>query len=260
VNRWRALCADCQALVAHPLEKMAFSAGDLVAATLKVWAENALWVLPLAIAGALPIVAVRGWGPRDKWWIETACSMLFATLIECLLLLRAARRTFSWSNRATLPTVASRYGAVVVVNVLSQLATTVGFLGCLVGALFVANFFNLAVPLALFEKQAPWTAVRRSVVMSFAQYGRLLPASLLFGGLAMAASLTLTWGPQLAARVPRYAALAEAVRILAPIIERMVNTLPQMLELTAWYFVVLAGAQTTSSPAPPSGPPPSPIV
>jgi hypothetical protein len=214
------------------MEAMPFSAAGLIRVTGRIWLENALWILPLSVLAAAPVVAVRWLVPTGKWWVETLCTLTTAALVECWLLLVLARRTFAWTKTPLPKVLRDAYLTVLLVNVVSNLVAMIGLLLCFVGMLFFANFLNLAVPLALFDRRGVRGSLAESLSLSKAQYWRLFPATAVFG----APVLDLTG--VLARALPAYVYPLEAIHLAAPVIERMLYTPPQVLELAVWYFLV----------------------
>jgi hypothetical protein len=233
-NRWRTLCAECQAIIAHPLETLPLTAWNLVSATGRVWVDNAFWLVPFGLLASVPFVALR-WLVLP-WYVEMACGPLLGSALECVLLITLARRTFAW--RAPLPGLFARYLMVLALNAFASVLSILGMLACFVGMLFVANFLYLLVPLALFDRRRFFGSIADSFRLSFRNYGRLLPASLLFGLPVLLGAVVEQILPPLTSRLPHLSSVFAGVRLGLPVFDAQTHVVNQVLELTVWCLLV----------------------
>lgn len=250
-NRWRTLCAECHEKVTHPIERLAFTGGNLIRATWMLWVEHARWLVPLAVVAALPNIAMRLFVPRQLAWAHTAVSLTANTFFECVALLWVARATFSWANAPVGRRLLTRYVPVLTVNLVGTVVATAGMIACFVGALFAGNFLVPGVAFALFDSPNPFRAIAQSAKRVFRAYWVTLAGTAVFGGASLLVGLVDTLAAQVSRVLPRFEPVAQAIYLAAPLGEAQLHVLAQLLELTAWYFLTRQGTQSPPQSAPP---------
>jgi hypothetical protein len=87
--------------------------------------------------------------------------------------------------------IRGRFGAMLVVILLSLIALAVGFFAFFIGMLFAALFFSLAIPVTVLEGRGPVESMKRSFNLVKDDLGRIFVILILFGALNLAMTYTL---------------------------------------------------------------------
>lgn len=249
-NGWRVLCAPCAQLSRHPLEGVAPDFSAIMTATARTWLELWPFAVPLALAAAAPHALVA-WLYEAPWWFDLAYSIVIGSFAEALLLSVAAEWAFGGRRdlRRALARVEQRYFAAAGVNLVVGVGVLLGMFTCVLGILLAA-VMQAAIPLALFERAHPLTAIAEAWRRSRGRRLTLVAVTslVLLPLLAFSMSPAVVGGTLRALHVELTLDAVASMRAASVLVLALGNTVPQVLQLAAWQATRPAPAAPADAP------------
>jgi hypothetical protein len=160
---WRTLCAVCHVAARHPTVTSQADPQALFMATARLASEFLGPVLVAALVVGLPKSMFR-LSVETPWWFDFAY-LVVSTYGEAVLLSYVAQSVLGGKPGLdqAFERANARYLPLLVINVVTNLASLIGLVFCVVGMFVTVAFSIQAVPLALYENLGTWRALTESV-------------------------------------------------------------------------------------------------
>jgi hypothetical protein len=160
---WRTLCANCHVAGRHPSVTAAADPGAMIWATFALWREF-FWLSALiALLVGAPKALLR-LTFETPWWFDFVW-MVVTSYGEAVFLSMVALRVLGGQHKldGAFERANERYVPVLLINVITNVLSTLGVFLCVVGMFVSVAFTIQALPISLYER----LGVKQSMVESY---------------------------------------------------------------------------------------------